>query len=129
MEREFELNMVEEPSGRVCLCWDELRLSVRAVCPLRGEGLVKLWLVGETGRMLLGTLIPDRGRLTLSRCLTIAELCRKGAWPPAGVESMVVWPFCSDKPFPRPDLFCLAQVEGERVKICFDGEGWPVFRE
>ena len=129
MEREFTLNMVEEPSGRVCLCWDELRLTVRAFCPLRGDGLVKLWLAGPDGRLLLGTLIPECGCLHLRRGLTVAEVKRAGAWPPERVESMVVWPFHPDQPFPRPDLFCFAKVQGEQIKICFNEDGWPVFWE
>ena len=112
MEREFKLNMAEEPSGRVCLCWDDLHLFVRGVCPMRGEGLVKLWLKGAEGRLLLGTLIPEHGCLVLNRSLTIAEARRVGAWPPDGVESQLIWPFRTNQPFLRPDLFCFARIEG-----------------
>ena len=129
MEQAFELNMVEEWPGQVCLSWDELRLSVHAVCPLRGEGLVKLWLLGERGRILLGTLIPERGCLTLRRVLTLAEVRRSGAWPPERVESALIWPFQTNTPFPRPDLFCFARVEGAWGKIMFRSDGWPIFPE
>ena len=129
MEREFKLNMAEEPSGRVCLCWDDLHLFVRGVCPVRGEGLVKLWLKGAEGRLLLGTLIPERGCLVLNRSLTIAEARRVGAWPPDGVESQLIWPFRTNQPFLRPDLFCFARIEGEWAKIAFREDGWPIFLE
>jgi len=129
LEREFELKMAEEQPGRVCLRWDDLRLFVRAVCPLRGEGLVKLWLTGAGGRFLLGTLVPERGCLVLNRVVTLTEIRRSGVWPPEGVESALVWPFRTNAPFLRPDLFCLAKVENDWVKVTFREDGWPVFRE
>lgn len=129
MEREFPLNMTGEKPGRVRLSWDDLRLTVRAETPLRGEGLCKLWMAGEGGRLLLGTLIPENGCLRLARSIPMGEVRRAGAWPPCGVAAALVWPFRTDCPFPRPDLFCFGRVEEGRVWIRFDREGNPCMPE
>lgn len=129
LEREFLLKIAEERPGRVRLSWDDLRLTVRAEAPLWGEGLCKLWLTGERGHFLLGTLIPENGCLCLARSIPMGEVRRAGAWPPCGVSAALVWPFRTDRPFPRPDLFCFGKVEEGRLWLRFDGEGNPCMPE
>jgi len=51
-----------------------------------GGGLYKAWLLGERGRALLGTLIPQGGGLCLRRVIPLRQLERQGAWPPVGAE-------------------------------------------
>lgn len=129
MEREFPLRMLGEKEGKVLLNWDDEGVTVRAELPARRDGLCKLWLHGERGRLLLGTLIPEGGRLLLRRRIPRRETERAGAWPPAGVSAALVWPFRSERPFPRPDLFCFGKVEEGRLWLRFDGEGNPVMPE
>lgn len=54
------------------------------------EGLYKAYLCGTGGRCLLGTLMPENGRLFLRRTMTLDSLKRQGIWPPQGVEEEVV---------------------------------------
>ena len=61
--------------------------------PDDGEGLFKAWLTGPAGRYLLGTLMPENGRLFLRRTLSIDSLKRQGAWPIKGVEEQLVCSF------------------------------------
>ena len=126
MEREFSICIVEEEPGRLELNWDDLWMNAKAVSPLRGEGLCKLWLVGEKRKFLLGTMIPERGSLRLSRRLSLGELRQAGVWPVREVESMLVWELDLSAPFPRTDLFCFAQVEQKRLSIRFDRDGQPL---
>ena len=58
-----------------------------------GEGLYRGWLRGKTGRMDLGTLLPDGDRLCLRRT-------RLGCWPimEAGVE--MTYSFAQSPPAP-----------------------------
>ena len=58
-----------------------------------GEGLYKAWLTGRGGRMMLGTLIPEGGRLFLRRTLSVDSLKRQGVWPAIGVEEQLVCSF------------------------------------
>ena len=129
MEREFPICIAEERPGRACLRWDELWLTVQARSPLRGDGLCKLWLAGEQGSVLLGTMIPEGECLMLCRRLSLREVKKAGAWPPEGVEAMLFWNFDLHRPFPRTDLFCFAKVEKKRLSICFDRDGQPVMPE
>ncbi len=74
----------------------------KAICQAIGrpdnEGLYKAWLCGETGRALLGTLIPEGGALRLRRSVSIASLKEKGAWPPVGAEIVMAYPFAPEEP-------------------------------
>ena len=77
----------------------------RAVCkgqlPDDKKGLYKGWLTGPAGRALLGTFVPEQGRLVLSRTLSVAELERQGAWPPDGGEAVLAYAF-QQEPRKRP---------------------------
>ena len=129
MEREFPILITEELPGKLNLYWDDLWLTARARSPLRGEGLCKLWLTGDRGKLLLGTMIPEQGCLRLCRRLSLNEIRRAGVWPPTGVEAMLVWKFELDDPFPRTDLFCFAKIEKNRLSIRFDRDGQPLMPE
>lgn len=61
----------------------------------RGEGLFKADLCGPGGRMTLGALLPEGGRLRLRRALRTQELKRRGLWPVQSVETYMV---CSFRP-------------------------------
>ena len=71
--------------------WLEMRSEgPRAVCtvclPNDGRGLYKAYLTGAEGELLLGTLLPENGRLGLRRTFSLDELGRRGVWPPLGGE-------------------------------------------
>lgn len=57
------------------------------------EGLYKAYLTTAGQRCLLGTLVPDGGRLYLRRVLSVDSLKRQGVWPIQGVEEQLVCPF------------------------------------
>lgn len=58
-----------------------------------GKGLYKAYLTGPGGRRLLGTLIPEEGRLYLRRVLSIDSLRRQGTWPVRQVEEELACSF------------------------------------
>ena len=66
-----------------------------------GAGLYKAYAVGPTGRCLLGTLIPENGRLFLRRTLTADSLKRQGVWPVTGVEVVLTHAFQDPAPVVR----------------------------
>lgn len=63
-----------------------------------GEGLFKAYLAGPAGRCLLGTLMPEGGRLFLRRTLSIDSLKRQGTWPIRRVEEELVCSFREHAP-------------------------------
>ncbi len=69
------------------------RVVIEVWRPDGGEGLFKAWAAGPGGRALLGTLMPEGGRLYLRRTLSIDSLRRQGAWPVRRVEEDLVYSF------------------------------------
>lgn len=62
------------------------------------RGLYKAYLRGREGRSLLGTLMPENGRLKLQRTLAIDELERKRLWPVTGGEIELAYAFSGASP-------------------------------
>ena len=83
----FQFTLGERGTLRVSE--DGPRAVVEARLPEEGRGLYKAYLIGEAGRFLLGTLIPERGVLTLRRTLSVDQLRRQGVWPPTGGEAVL----------------------------------------
>lgn len=52
----------------------------------KGDGLYKAYLSGPWGSCLLGTLVPENGKLFLRRTLSVDSLRRQGVWPVRRVE-------------------------------------------
>ena len=50
------------------------RVRAEAQLPDDGRGLYKAWLLGERGRALAGTFVPEGGALKLRRALSLDEL-------------------------------------------------------
>lgn len=77
--------------------WSVTEQGLKAIIEVWREddkaGLYKVWLVGHGGRCLLGTLIPEEGRLQLRRTLSIDSLRRQGVWPVLRVEEQMVCSF------------------------------------
>lgn len=67
------------------------RAVVEARLPDDGRGLYKASLTGAGGRLLLGTLLPERGQLALRRTLSLDQLRRQGVWPPTGGEVVLAF--------------------------------------
>ena len=55
-----------------------LRTVFRADCPAWDAGIRKVWLRGDRGNLLLGTLVPEGDRLRLGRTISNAMLREKG---------------------------------------------------
>ena len=75
---------IQDEGGLVCF---------EATRPDDGRGLYKVWLSGEGGRVLLGTLVPEGGRLHLCRRMTKAALERAGCWPVTAGECVLAFAF------------------------------------
>lgn len=90
MERQWEL----AGGGRLSCREEGPRVLLRADGPEDGAGLYKVWLRGgDRGRVLLGTLTPEGGRLSLKRTMTRTELERQDCWPITGGERVLAFAF------------------------------------
>lgn len=74
------------------------RVTVEAWKNGKEEGLYKAWMVGEQGRCLLGTLMPEGTRLFLRRTLSMDSLRRQGVWPIRRLEEELVCSFREPAP-------------------------------
>lgn len=90
MERRFSLM---EGRGWLTVRETQGRIECKGEIPNDKSGLYKGWLIGASGRTLLGTFLPEEGKLRLSRMLSAAELERQGAWPPVGGEAALAYTF------------------------------------
>lgn len=79
--------------GRLRLWEEGGRVCFRCECELLRDGLYKVWLRGDGGEMLLGTLTPDGGNLQLCRAVSREELRRHGCWPVRAVRCAMAYPF------------------------------------
>ena len=76
---------------------DGPRAVLTARCPDDKLGLYKAWVLGPTGRTLLGTMVPEGGQLAIRRTLSISELRRCGAWPALEAEAELTFSFAEKK--------------------------------
>lgn len=90
----------DSPNGAVTVRQEGENAVCQVIRRADSAGLYKAWLHGTGGKTLLGTLIPEGGALRLRRVLEIAALERQGAWPPAGAEVVLAYPFASESPPP-----------------------------
>lgn len=84
---------LEGEGGRLTVRREGLRAVLEAERQDDGRGLYKVWLPGRGGGILLGTLMPEGGRLHLRRSLPVGELERLGLWPVERAESRLVFSF------------------------------------
>lgn len=93
MERCIEMR----GGGRLTLRQEGPRVQLEAERPEDGQGLYKAWLRGSRGgKLLLGTLAPEQGRLRLRRVLSLDAMERAGCWPDFWAETLLAFPFSSD---------------------------------
>ena len=70
------------------------RAMFEAVRPNDQKGLYKVWLRGSSGnKFLLGTLMPQGGKLRLGRTLSVSELEQAGCWPEFQAECVLAFSF------------------------------------
>lgn len=90
----MDQRLAMDGGGVLWVCPEGNRIRLTAERPLDGRGLYKVWLRGQQGgRMLLGTLAPENGKLRLRRTLGAMELDRAGCWPIEGAESLLAFSF------------------------------------
>lgn len=70
-----------------------LWIHLAAERPDDGRGLYKVWCAGAGGSVLLGTLVPQGGRLSLTRRVARRTLEEEGAWPLTGGKTVMVYSF------------------------------------
>lgn len=94
MSMELEL----EGRGKLRLWEDGGRVFFRCERGLSGEGIYKVWIWGDGGEMLLGTLAPEGDKLVLGRAVWQMELRRCGCWPVRGGRCRLAVPFGTRQP-------------------------------
>lgn len=95
--------------GSLILRQDGLNVHLEAERPADGRGLYKVWLHGERGgKLLLGTLAPEGGKLRLRRTLSVNALERAGCWPRFRAEAPLAFAFDSQ---PAQGWYCEQRPE------------------
>ena len=94
MSIELEL----EGGGKLRVWEDAGRVFFRCERSLSGDGIYKVWIWGDGGEMLLGTLVPEGDRLILGRAIWQMELRRSGCWPVRGGRCRLAVPFSTRQP-------------------------------
>lgn len=80
--------------GTLTLRREGARVRMEAERSEDGQGLYKVWLHGDHGgKLLLGTLVPEQGRLMLRRTLPVDALERAGCWPQFWAEAALAFSF------------------------------------
>ncbi len=90
MEQRFTLG---QAGGVLTVHEEGLRAVFEADMPDDRQGLYKVHVAGAGGGMLLGTLMPESGRLHLRRSLPVGELRQKGCWPVTKGEAKIAFHF------------------------------------
>jgi len=106
------MGMEMSGGGRLRLWEEGMRVCFRCESPLRTDGLYKVWLRGDGGEFLLGTLTPDGGRLLLCRAVSREELRRCGCWPVRSARCAMAYPFRKQQ---RGDGWCWEEDPGRLV--------------
>lgn len=68
-------------------------VEVRMVIRPTVRGLYRGYLLGPSGRMELGTLMPEGEKLALRRCFATERLREKGCWPVISGEAVLSYAF------------------------------------
>ena len=116
MEQKWQM----QGGGTLTLSQEGNRVRLEAERPEDSQGLYKVWLTGaQGGRLLLGTLAPERGALRLRRTLSVGELERAGCWPPQGAQAPLAFPFSASERWYReqhPEQLVRDPVLKKRLK-------------
>ena len=90
VERIFPLQGL---NGQLLIREDGVRAELLAEAEDTGAGLYKGYAAGPGGRLLLGTFVPEEGRLRLRRSVSRRELEQAGCWPVEGGEAVLAFSF------------------------------------
>ena len=85
--------MEMEGGGYLCQWEEGERVCFRCETPLRKDGIYKVWLRGDGGELLLGTLMPEGEGMILCRAVSRQELRRCGCWPVRSVGCVMTYSF------------------------------------
>ena len=90
---------VELQGLRGCLSWWEENGGVRftAEAENREDGLYKVYIISRSKEMLLGPLVPEKGKLTLNRKLSLRELEQSNCRDICGAQARLVFSFKQSK--------------------------------
>ena len=92
----MEERLTMRGGGTLTLRQDGGRVHFTAERPMDNRGLYKAWLHGEQGgKLLLGTLVPENGRLTVHRTLSVSALEQAGCWPQFTAAAPLAFPFAA----------------------------------
>ena len=69
------------------------RVELAMELPNPGRGLYRGYALGAGGRVDLGTLLPEGGRLRLRRTVSVDHLRRQGCWPVTGGRVALTYAF------------------------------------
>ena len=128
MSMELEL----DAGGRLRFWEDAGRVFFRCERAADGEGIYKVWIRGDGGEMLLGTLAPEGEKLVLGRAIWQMELRRSGCWPVRGGRCCLAVPFGNragdgwyweEDPSRYVDQETAALGEWQRMLVCKRGKG------
>ena len=102
------------------------RAVIKVQCQDKGDGLYKAYIVGVNGTFLLGTMMPENGKLCLQRTLTVDSLKRQGVWPVGKVECRMIHPFPGTAPvIPWVDeILCRSACKLPRHTVRRSGKGF-----
>lgn len=87
--------LVCRPAGGAAGSTAGSAIEVRLVIHPRVRGLYRGYLLGPSGRMELGTLLPEGECLALLRHLSVDRLRETGCWPPVGGEVVLSYAFAA----------------------------------
>ena len=82
-----------DDGGKLRVWEDGGRVFFRCERALSRDGIYKVWVWGDGGEILLGTMIPEGERLVLGRAIWQMELIRSGCWPVRGGRCRLAAPF------------------------------------
>lgn len=90
----MERRLAMDGGGFLRVREDGLCLHFEAEREADDRGIYKVWILGgNEGKLLLGTLVPERGRLYLRKTLAQKELEQRHVWPVTGGEVVLAFPF------------------------------------
>ena len=86
--------MLEMDGGGTLQLWEDGgRVNFLCRRHLHTDGLYKVWIRGDGGEILLGTMAPEGNALTLRRSVWGGELERYGCWPVRSARCRMAYSF------------------------------------
>ena len=90
--------ILEVAGGGTLRIWEENgRVFFKIECELHRDGLYKVWIRGDRGEVMLGTLVPEGEKMTLCRAFSPGELSRCGCWPVRDARCAKAYSFQREK--------------------------------